>query len=283
MHTAQYKTPDVLVGKRVLVVGAGNSGCDLAVEAAQNARRTVHSTRRGYFYIPKFILGRPSDQLGDKLLRLRLPLGLRRRITNFFLKIVAGSPHRFKLPLPDHKLFETHPISNSLLLYYLGHGDIAPKPDIDRLDGAAVHFVDGSREEFDLIVYATGYRIEFPFIDNQWLNWRDGKPRLFKNVFHPTFDNLFVAGMIQPDGGQFGLVDWQMKVVAQFLLAVSNGSPAADHLRRLKKSPDEGLGAGIEYKESTRHLVQIEHWSYRKGLEKLVRDLSSLQTTRRAA
>ena len=281
LHTAQYKTPDVLAGKRVLVVGGGNSGCDLAVEAAQNARRAVHSTRRSYHYVPKFIMGRPVDRLGDKLLKWRLPLGLRRWISNLLLKIVAGSPKRFKLPRPDHKLYETHPIINSLLLYYLGHGDISPKPDIDKLDGATVHFVDGTYEEFDLIIYATGYQIAFPFIDNQWLNWRDGRPCLYNKVFHPTYDNLFVAGMIQPDSGQFGLVDWQMKAVATFLRAIRDGSAAADFLRQLKKDRTEDLGSGIEFKDSTRHYLEVEHWSYRQGLEKLVSDMNSLRTSRR--
>lgn len=283
IHSAQYKTPDILAGKRVLVVGAGNSGCDLAVEAAQHARRAVHSTRRGYHYVPKFLLGRPVDSVSDKLHRMNLPLAIRRWIAKFFLKIVVGSPRKFKLPRPDHKLFETHPIINSLLIYYLGHGDIVPRPDIEKLDGNTVHFVDGSHEDIDLIIYATGYNIVFPFIDKRWLNWQDGRPRLFKNVFHPQFDNLFVAGLIQPDSGQFGLVDWQMKAVALFLRAIRDGAPGADHLRRLRQNWHEDLGAGIHYKDSTRHLVQVEHWSYREGLEKLVRDMQPRLKTRRAA
>jgi len=265
------------------VGGAGNSGCDSAVESAQHARLTVQSTRRAYYYIPKFIFGRPTDRIGDMLHRLRLPLALRRWLINLFLKIVVGSPKRFKLPRPDHRLFETHPIINSLLLYYLGHGDITPKPDIQRLDGNTVYFTDGSHDRFDLIIYATGYNLDFPFLDKQWLNWHDGRPQLYKNVFHPHFDNFFVAGLIQPDSGQFGLVDWQMKAVAAFLQAQRSGSPLADRLRQLKQRWEEDLGAGIHYKDSTRHLVQVEHWSYRKGLERLVRELTPPGQVRRAA
>ncbi len=273
LHSAQYKTPDILAGKRALVVGAGNSGCDLAVESAQNARRTVHSTRRAYYYVPKYLFGRPTDRLGDKLHRLRLPLPLRRWLINLFLKMAVGSPKRFKLLKPDHKLFETHPVVNTLLLYYLFHGDIVPKPDIHSFAGDTVHFVDGTREAFDLIIYATGYDIVFPFIEQRWLNWHDGRPRLYQNVFHPHFDNLFVAGLIQPDSGQFGLVDLQMQATALFLRAARDCSPAAGHLRRLKKRGNDDLGAGIHYQDSSRHRIQVEHWSYRKGLEKLIRDL----------
>ena len=73
MHSAEYKTPDVLRGRRVMIVGAGNTGCDLAVEAAQSADKVFHSLRRGYYFIPKFLFGRPSDVMGEKLLRLGLP------------------------------------------------------------------------------------------------------------------------------------------------------------------------------------------------------------------
>jgi hypothetical protein len=273
MHSAHYKTPDVLAGKRVLIVGAGNSGCDLAVEAAQNARQTFHSTRRGYHYIPKYLFGRPVDRIGDKLHRLRLPLAVRRAIIGIILKCLVGSPHRCGLRRPDHKLFETHPIINSLLLYYVSHGDMTPKPDILRFQENQVHFEDGSCETIDFIVYATGYNIVFPFIDRKFLNWQDGRPRLYLNVFHPHYDNLFVVGMIQPDSGQFGLIDWQARVVASFLTALENGSPAAEKLRQRKRQPEETFGSGIRYKDSSRHHLQVEHWSYRLALEKLVHEL----------
>jgi hypothetical protein len=273
MHSAHYKTPDVLAGKRVLVVGAGNSGCDLAVEAALHAAKTFHSTRRGYHYIPKYLFGFPSDRVGDRLHRLHLPLPLRRAVVAAVLRCAVGSPRRYGLPRPDHKLFETHPIINSLLYYYVGQGDITPKPDVRRLDGDTVHFADGTCEAIDLIVYATGYNVVFPFIDRELLNWQDGRPRLYLNVFHPRYDNLFVLGLIQPDSGQFGLVGWQARAVASFLTAVRDGSPAADELRRRKCRPDDGPGSVIRYKDSSRHYLQVEHWSYRKALEALVQRL----------
>jgi cation diffusion facilitator CzcD-associated flavoprotein CzcO len=283
MHSAFYKTPDVLAGKRALIVGAGNSGCDIAVEAAQNASRTFHSTRRGYHYIPKFLFGRPSDRLGDKLHRLGLPLWLRRTVIGTIVTCLVGSPRRYGLPRPDHKLFETHPIVNSLLLYHVGQGDVVPKPDISRLDGSTVHFVDGTREEVDLILYATGYDVVFPFIDRQLLNWHDGRPRLYLNVFHPQYDNLFVLGMIQPDSGQFGLVDWQARAVACFLKEVCAGSATASALCERMRKGQPTPGPRIAYKDSSRHYLQVEHWSYRVALEELVRELTGPDSAAPAA
>ncbi len=275
LHSAHYKTPETFQGRRVLVVGAGNSGCDIAVEAAQNAEATFHSFRRGYYFIPKYLLGVPADQGGDFLHWLRLPLWLRRRLTQMLLRLSVGRPDQYGLPKPDHRLFETHPIVNTLLLYYVRHGDITPKPDIARLDGDWVHFVDGTREKIDVIVCATGYHLVFPFIDHRWLNWHDGRPRLYRHVFHPHCDSLFVAGMIQPDSGIFSLVHWQTQAIGLFLKSLDEGTQAAPMLQRLKatEATAEDLGAGIRYTQSERHSIEVEHWSYMKRMKELVRQL----------
>lgn len=275
MHSAAYRTPHVFEGKRVLVLGGGNSGCDIAVEAAQHAEAAFHSTRRGYWYMPKYLMGRPSDQVGDLLLKLGVPLWARRLVGTVSYRLLVGSPKAMGLPAPDHRLFETHPIVNALLPYYVRHGAIAPKPDVAGFDGETVRFADGTTEEVDLIVFATGYNIDFPFIDRAHLNWRDGRPRLFRNVFHPEIDTLFVAGLIQPDSGQFGLVHWQTRAVALFLDAARRGTPAAEAFRRRKRKWDEDLGHGIRYKDSTRHYLEVEHWSYLRGLRKLCRELQA--------
>jgi hypothetical protein len=269
LHSSQYKTPDALADKRVLVVGAGNSGCDIAVESAQFARATFHSMRRGYHFVPKFIKGKPVDRCGEFLLRWNVPLWLRRRIAARLVRTALGRPEDFGLPAPDHKFLETHPVVNSQLLYFLGHGRIKPKPDIAELHGGEVRFVDGSSETIDVIVFATGFRITIPFIDPAHLNWRRGKPDLFLNVFHPCYDNLFVAGLIQPDSGIWGLVHHQTQLIARFLKSQQNNRHLANRFRRLKSRPNGNLGHGIRYLDTPRHLLEVEHYSYGKKLAQL--------------
>ena len=270
IHSAEYKTPDVLDGKRVLVVGAGNSGCDIAAEAAYTAKRVFHSARRGYHYLPKFLFGKPADQCGERLLKWRLPLWLRRRIATILIRATVGRPQDFGLTAPDHKLFETHPIINSQMLYLVGHGLISPKPDVAELLGDRVRFVDSSVEEIDVIVYATGFKISFPFIDPSHLNWSNGRPQLYLNIFHPQRDDLFVAGLIQPDSGQWGLVDRQAQLIAEFLVACRDGNPSAAWFRRQRAAEDADLGAGIHYVQSPRHALEVEHFSYRARLDSLI-------------
>ncbi len=294
LHSAEYRTPDIFIGKRVLVIGGGNSGCDIVVEAAQNGAGALHSTRRGYWYMPKYLLGRPSDQVGDVMLRLRIPLWLRRAIATISHRLLVGSPGAMGLPRPDHKLFETHPVVNSLLPYYVGHGDIKPKPDVERFEGQEVLFVDGSRERVDVVVFATGYNLVFPFLDPRYLDGprltgsegereeggeKVDRPQLHLNVFHPVYDTLFFAGLIQPDSGQFGLVHWQTLAAARYAASVAHESPSANRLRREKRTPMTDLGGGVRYKASGRHALEVEHWSYQQRLKALARQLGTPAAT----
>jgi cation diffusion facilitator CzcD-associated flavoprotein CzcO len=275
LHSADYKDSSVLAGKRVLVVGAGNTGCDIVVEAAQVAAQALHSTRRGYWYAPKFVLGRPGDQVMDLSHALRAPLWLRRAIFRIVLRSTTGKMTDYGLPEPDHKPFETHPIVNSLLLYYLGHGAITPKPDVARFDGGDVVFTDGSRATVDLVLYATGYRATFDFLpDLAALNWADDRPRLYQHVFTPRHDNLFVAGLIQPDSGQFTLAHWQAVAIASFLRARRDRPAVAEaFLRDAAAHLDEAYSAGTRYKNSTRHYFEVAHVDYLRGLERTINRL----------
>ena len=275
MHSSRYKAPDIVRGKRVLIVGAGNSGCDIAVEASQHAARTFLSVRRGYHYLPKYIFGRPIDQVGEVSLKLRVPLFVRTALNQLLLRVVVGRPERFGLPRPDHKLFESHPIVNSQILPALGRGDICPKPDVQELRGREVLFRDGTTESVDLIIYATGYRVAFPFLARAHLNWTANRPDLYLHVFHPEYDDLFVVGMIQPDSGVWWLMDLQARAVAQYIRALERNPAAADRLRTLKRSPRPDLGNGIRYLETERHHFEVEHFSYQRRLNKLIRLLDS--------
>lgn len=267
LHSAEYRTPDVAAGKRVLVVGAGNSGCDIAVDSAQVARTTLLSMRRGYHYVPKYVFGHPVDQVHDLALALRLPLALRRWMARLAVRLGPGLPDKVGLPEPDHALFETHPIVNTLLPYYVRHGRIRPVPDVARLEGEVVRFVDDTVEPVDVVILATGYRLTFPFIDYGLLNWSDGRPHLYAHLFHPHYDTLFVAGMFQTDSGVFRILHEQARSIALFLRAAREGDPVADRVRERKRDTEGGLGRQMAYRETPRHLLEVEHWSYVKGLE----------------
>jgi cation diffusion facilitator CzcD-associated flavoprotein CzcO len=272
LHSSQYKTPEVLRGKRVLVVGGGNSGVDLAVEASHHAEQAYLSLRRGYHVLPKFFKGQPVDQCGERLLKLRLPIGLRRLGAAMMIRWVLGPAELAGLPKPDHRLFESHPIINSRLHDRVAHGQLGIRPDVQALCGDQVRFVDGTSEPIDVLLFATGFRLSFPFLETEHLNWQEGRPSLFLNVFHPERDDLFCAGLIQPDSGQWGLVDYQAQLISKYLLGLDRNSRAARRLRQQKRSTDPRRR--IAYLDSPRHRLEVEHFHYRRQLQKLIARLA---------
>jgi thioredoxin reductase len=274
IHSSAYKDPAVLRGRKVLVVGGGNTGCDIAVEAAQQATTVWHSTRRGYWYAPKYILGRPADQVNALMFKLRLPLRLRQWLYHHTVRLTVGDVTRFGLPAPDHRPYESHPIVNSQLVYYAGHGRITPVPDVLRLDGKAVELADGTRVEPDLVVLATGYLPRFEFLAPELLDQdADGRPDLHLHAFARRHPTLAVIGLLQADAGLFPLAHWQSVAVAKWLrLHASDPARAADVQRKESTRPISAW-TRENVVPSSRHWFEVNHTSYLRALEDLLTEL----------
>jgi hypothetical protein len=261
----------------VLVVGGGNTGCDIAVEAAQQARQCWHSTRRGYWYAPKYLLGRPVDQVNDRLLAWRVPLRVRQWLYRRTQALTVGDPTRFGLPAPDHRPYESHPIVNSQLVYYVGHGRIRPVADVRRFDGAAVELTDGQRIEPDLVIAATGYLPRFEFLAPELLDMdADGRPDLHLHAFARQHPTLAVVGLLQADAGLFPLAHWQSVAVARWL-RVRRDDPeraAAVQQRESRRTPRRW--SRTDMVASSRHWFEVGHTAYLRALGTL---LTELETT----
>ncbi|MFB6398201.1 flavin-containing monooxygenase [Polymorphospora lycopeni] len=274
IHASAYKDPAQLRGKRVLVVGAGNTGCDLAVEAAQSATACWHSTRRGYWYAPKYVFGRPADQVNDAVLALRLPLRARQWLFHRTLRLTVGDLTRFGLPAPDHRVYETHPIANSQLVYHVGHGRITPVGDVVRFHRDGVELSGGVEIEPDLVIFATGYLPRFEFLAPDVLELdAAGRPSLYLNAFprhHPT---LAVAGLLQPDSGLFTLVHWQTVAIARVLrLRETAPQRAAAFRTRVVAGADQRWNRA-KLKESTRHWFEVSHTDYLRAVQRTLDEL----------
>jgi hypothetical protein len=202
IHSKSYKTPSQLAGKRVLVIGGGNSACDIAVEAARFARAAHISMRRGYWFLPKTFLGVPLVEL----MQPWMPPVAQRMVARAMARIAVGPYERYGLQHPDHRPFDRHPTINSELLYSLRHGRITPHPDIRRWQGGTVEFVDGEKVEIDLVIAATGYDVSFPFLAEGVVEWKDGYPQLIGGLMPSDHKNIYFFGLGQPRYGAGPLI-----------------------------------------------------------------------------
>lgn len=203
LHSKDYKNPDQLKGKRVLVIGGGNSACDVASEAARVGASCHLSMRSGVWFLPKTFMGKP---LTDISMIQYLPLNLQRSVLKLLLKTSYGDYEDYGLPKPDYEIFDKHPTISTEVLHYIKHGRIQPKPDVRRFDGKTVIFKDGTQENFDVIVAATGFYLDWPFLPNELQRAKGPVAQVYAGSMFDDYNGLYIIGTTQARGGVGSLV-----------------------------------------------------------------------------
>ncbi|MCS6790763.1 MAG: NAD(P)-binding domain-containing protein [Bacteroidia bacterium] len=265
-HAHAYKSPSQLQGKRVLIVGVGNSGADIAVDAARVAASVEISLRRGYHIMPKFgWLGEPSDLLYKKLVA-PLPRFLREPMATATLYLLRGSMRRYGMPKPQGSLFYTHPLVNSELLYQLRHGKVRIRPSLQRLEGCRVYFTDGTWGEYDTLIWATGYEVAFPYLDSSLVPTGDKVRKLYLHLFYLDEPTLLYIGLIQPNGCLWNLAEKQAMLAARYIVGSYRLPPSA---------PEEANAYWQQhskrYADSPRHLWEVDWYEYAGKLDRILR------------
>lgn len=265
-HCVTYKSADEFKNKRVLVVGAGNSGCDIACDAAQSADYAAISMRRGYHFLPKHLFGKPTDVFDAT--GPRLPMWLKQIIMPLLIKLTIGKPESYGLPKPDHKIFATHPIMNSQLMHYLAHGDVHVKADIERFEGKTVIFKDGSQDEFDLILLATGYQSRMPFLDDSQIEYKERRPDFYLNMFSRTNPSLMGIGFFETNSAAYRLFDAMAHTISQYLKDLRDNPQQAKAFQEKMQTDNPDLSGGVSYVKSQRHANYVNKDRYRDYLKK---------------
>jgi cation diffusion facilitator CzcD-associated flavoprotein CzcO len=259
LHAHHYREPAVLEGKRVLVLGIGNSAVDIAVESSRIAEKTFIAMRRGAYVLPKFLGGKPIDEAAPPI-STYLPMSVRRFFFNRLLKTAIGEMTDYGLPKPDHKLLEAHPTVSSELLPRIGHGDITVKPNIERFAaGRTVRFAGGSEEEIDLVIYCTGYAIEFPFLDERVFASVDNRMPLYKRAVSVENPGLYFVGFLQPLGPIMPLAEAQAEWIAD-LLTGGAALPSAVEMRREIGEYERWMDK--RFVSSKRHTIEVDFHPY---------------------
>jgi hypothetical protein len=266
LHAVNYRSAEIFRGRRVLIVGGGNSGCDIAVDAAHTARAVFHSTRRGYHYMPKFIDGRPTQEwLMDESPKFADADAYWKHVERTF-KLAGFRGEDYGLPAPDHPIHACHPIMNSQILFHVGHGDIAPKPDILAFKKDQVTFADQTTETVDLIVWATGYSVDIPFLDRSLFDWRKNIPSLFLRMVPAEFDNLLFVGYLNSPSGIGNLVNTMARFVTNYIKARRLDSEAWRTVRKMATSGYR-LDLGQDrFMKTDRHMLEVDLWKFLKSV-----------------
>ena len=213
MHSKDYRQPSDLAGQRVLVIGGGNSGCDVASEAARVGAGSDWSLRGGYWFLPKSAFGRPLTDLPI----WKLPIFAQRLVLKGLVRLLIGDYRAYGLPHPDHKIFDRHPTFGTDALGYIRQGRIRPRPAIDRCEGDTVHFVDGTSGRYDVIVAATGFHLSFPFLPQGLIEIRNNTAQIYGGAFPAGVKNLYIVGSEQPRNGFGALLSPATKLFARLI------------------------------------------------------------------
>lgn len=260
LHAHQYKKAQPFKDQRVLVVGGGNSACDIAVEVARVAQKTCISMRSGQHIFPKFIFGKPTDVAFKKI--SWMPRYFKSRLVGAVIRTVQGRYAKYQLKKPSTKPLDVHPTINSELLYFIRHGKIHPRDGIFHMDEHCIHFNNGHEEEFDTIIFATGYKISFPFFDQDWVNDKIEKNlNLYRKMLHPEMDNLYFIGLFQPQGCIWPLADYQAKIAT----CIINGTLKRP-LNLSQKIQQEIKARRNHFTSSPRHALEVDYHQFRKQL-----------------
>ncbi|MFJ6538398.1 flavin-containing monooxygenase [Paenarthrobacter sp. NPDC091711] len=242
LHSSEYNNVKDLEGTRVLVVGAGNSGCDLAVDVAQHRLEADIVIREGTYFQPKAYFGKPRQEL--EFLQQFAPDEVD-LISRLLARVSIGEWSDYPgMPEPKHRtLAEGSTVVNSLLLYWVQHGRVGIVPGIERFEGNTVHFTDGTSREYDTILWATGFHSSVPFLDTRLVPRRKGAPiRYGAGIIPEGLEKLYYVGMIAPRGPQIPVYGMQAKIVARMIAlhnrAGENGGNIGAYISGLQESED---------------------------------------------
>lgn len=262
IHSHDFKAVDESWrDKRILIIGAGNSACDIAVEAARVSKVVHLSMRSPQWIFPKFIFGQPGDVFAAKT--RWLPRKLRQHGLKILVRLILGPYSRYNLPENTSLPLTTHPTLNSDLLDYIRHGRIKPRTAIDSLNGLTVNFTDRSSTEFDIICACTGFWTEFSFFDKTFLDFKNlEKVPLYKKMMHEKYQNLYFIGLFQPIGCIWPLADYQAKLaVLEILGKYRRPAEMKSAIKNEIKNPHFDFGPG------QRHAMEVDYHLFKKELK----------------
>ena len=267
LHSHEYREPYPFVGKRVCIVGFGNSACDIGSDLATTTPRTVMVARSGARIAPKLFLGMPFTDLTSRLSHPLIPQFLARAIIDGLIRMIQGPVERLGLK-PVRK--RSHALSNATIVQHIAYRRVEVKHDIASIEGRTVRFSDGTAEEFDTLIAATGYLVDLPFLSEDILPVRNNTVELYNRIVPPDWPGLYFIGLFNLNGAANQAYERQ----APFIVAVESGEavlPSPEEMRDAIRRKAEWVRR--HYPDTPRHTMEEEPVPYFRELRASLRPL----------
>jgi dimethylaniline monooxygenase (N-oxide forming) len=267
LHVRDYRTPEPFAGRRVLVLGAGQSALDVAAEISFDAAHTVLACRQGHNLLPERVLGVPFDYLDIALLN-RIPWPIVRDLAQALFTSTPAAPNRGELPKPSFSVLEHRwpVLVTPNIKRALAQRTFSLRPGVERLDGERAVFADGRSEPFDAIVYATGYRIDFPYLPAPLGRGRATEFPMYRRILSPHAENLAFIGILDAGVGRLRVTETQ----ADWLGAQLAGRIQTPDRETMWKAIDAcgERRTRQRYGSSGKHTVLCDRHAYMRVLER---------------
>ena len=263
LHSFYYRQPEDFVGKRVCVIGVGNSACDIASDVCVTSATTVLVARSTPVILPKLMFGRPFTEITRKIQRPWMPAVLRRKITALLAWIAHGDLTKLGFrPVTKEKL---HVTSNGTIVNDIAYNRVRLKQDITAIDGKRITFNDGASEDFDALIAATGYKINLPFLDDRLIagDPENNRLDLYKRIVPPGQPGLYMVGFFNTDTALNMIFEHQARWIRDIELGAAT-LPPTDVMRADIKAKHDWVAAN--FKGTPRHGLEEEHVPYLKEL-----------------
>lgn len=281
IHSKDYRSPDELRGKRVLVVGAGNSGVDIASDAAFHASEAYLSTRRAYPVLPKQIFGAALPDVMDG--RAKPPTsgaakGLEPQQLLDLIVDSVGDLSAYGLPSADGIMVgQTHPIVSNTILHAFSHGLIEHRPDILRIDGPVVEFTDGRTLHPDVIVFATGYARHYDFLPDGLVEYDRGHPKQHLETFVTGLAGFYSGGTLHAAIGQGWTMFETYALLAAYDARATVTGERLETMRSLKEDYDPDVTNGFPFLDVSRNVNQSDAYTISVGIPQEIRERFGLE------
>ena len=270
-HAVTYRSSQEFAGKRVVIVGLGNSGADIACDAARSARRAIVSVRRGYHFVPKHIFGMPADVFAHE--GPHLPLWLERPLFRLLMRLLVGNTERLGMPKPNHAVLDSHPLMNDQLVHHLRHGDVELRGDVQRFDGSRVVFGDGSHVEADLVLLATGYTRRIPYLSSEFLDGSSWAAGNFLTCLSRRYDSLFTLGFAELNGALYPHLSRLSAIIGQVCHRLLHDPAAAEQFYAWLATKNFDLTGGRKLIATPRHAHYCDEHALLVASQKVLRQL----------